>query len=188
MAAMWLQGASDFSLGNDKLLMIFIGLVAAAMVAQAIVLIVVSVKSMTILRGLTETVDELKMKSMPLLRSATELSDIAQSLVRETAPKVKTIGDNLLEASDAVRGSARQLESTLNDVNRRTQRQVARVDGMVTSVLGVTAELAETIDNGIRGPAQKLAAVITQARLTFESLFERARWMAAGIAGGKRRD
>jgi len=187
MAAMWLQGA-DEGLSNAKLQVIFIGLIAVAMAIQAIVTIVLAVRSTALMKGLLESVDELKDKALPLLRSATELSIAAHSMVLETAPKVRVITDNLVDASNAVRESAEHIDRTVSDVNRRTQRQIARVDGMVSTVLSVTAELAETIDHGIRVPAQKIAGMASQAKLTLESLLERAKWMAAGIAAGKRRE
>jgi hypothetical protein len=63
-----------------------------------------------------------------------------------------------------------QFDSTIADVNMRTQRQVARVDGMVTAALTTTAEVAEAIGNGIRVPAQKIAVMVSQAKALVEGL------------------
>jgi hypothetical protein len=144
MLAMWFQGTDAVSEINSNLLTIFIGLVALAMLVQAIALAV--------------------------LDSATEISRSAQSLVTETAPKVRAIADNLLETSDIVRGTAQHFEETLTDANLRTQRQVARVDGMVTAALTATVEVVEAIGNGIRGPAQKIAFIAGQAKRFAEGL------------------
>ncbi|MEO6982315.1 MAG: hypothetical protein ABI072_04285, partial [Edaphobacter sp.] len=43
LSGMWMQDVDSISSGNSKLLMIFIGLVAVAMVAQAITVIVMAV-------------------------------------------------------------------------------------------------------------------------------------------------
>ena len=152
MLAMWFQGTDAVSEINSNLLTIFIGLVALAMLVQAIALAVLAARSVKAIKGLTDTVDELKQKALPLIDSATEIGRSAQSLVTETAPKVRAIADNLLETSDIVRGTAQHFEETLADANLRTQRQVARVDGMVTAALTATVEMVETIGNGIRGP------------------------------------
>jgi methyl-accepting chemotaxis protein len=170
MLAMWFQGTDAVSEINTNLLTIFIGLVALAMLVQAIALAVLAAKSVKAIKGLAETVDELKQKALPLIDSATEISRSAQSLVTETAPKVRAIADNLLETSDLVRGTAQHFEETLADANLRTQRQVARVDGMVTAALTATVEVVETIGNGIRGPAQKIASLAGQAKRFAEGL------------------
>ena len=170
MLAMWFQGTDAVSDINTNLLTVFVGLVALAMLVQAIALAVLAAKSVKTIKGLAETVDELKQKALPLIDSATEISRSAQSLVTETAPKVRAIADNLLETSDLVRGTAQHFEETLTDANLRTQRQVARVDEMVSVALTATVEVVEAIGNGIRGPAQKIAALAGQARRFAEGL------------------
>ncbi len=170
MLAMWFQGTDALSEINSNLLTIFIGLVALAMVVQAIAVAVLAARSVKAIKGLTETVDELKQKALPLIDSATEISRAAQSLVTETAPKVRAIADNLLETSDLVRGTAQHFEETLADANLRTQRQVARVDELVSVALTATVEIVETIGNGIRVPAQKIASLVGQARRFAEGL------------------
>jgi methyl-accepting chemotaxis protein len=178
MLAMWFQGTDAISELNTNLLTVFIGLVALAMLVQAIALVGLAARSAKAIKGLVETVDELKQKALPLIDSVTEISRSAQSLVTETAPKVSAIADNLLETSDLVRGTAQHFEETLADANLRTQRQVARVDGMVTAALTATIEVVETIGSGIRVPAQKIASLAGQAKLLAEGLLARIRSLA----------
>ena len=170
MLAMWFQGTDAVSEINTNLLTIFIGLVALAMLVQAIALAVLAARSVKAIKGLTDTVDELKQKALPLIDSATQISQTAEYLLSENAPKVRAIADNLLETSDLVRGTAQHFEETLTDANLRTQRQVARVDGMVTAALTATVEVVETIGNGIRRPAQKIASLAGQAKRFAEGL------------------
>jgi methyl-accepting chemotaxis protein len=179
MLAMWFQGTDAVSEINSNLLTILIGLVALAMLVQAIALAVLAAKSVKAIKGLAESVDELKQKALPLIDSATEISRSAQSLMTETAPKVRAIADNLLETSDLVRGTAQHFEATLADANLRTQRQVARVDGMVTAALTATVEVVETIGNGIRVPAQKIASLAGNAKVLAEGLLAKIRSFAS---------
>ena len=88
---------------------------------------------------------------------------------------MRTIADNLVETSDLVRGTAQHFEQTLADANMRTQRQVARVDEMVSATLTATVEIVETIGNGIRGPAQKIASLVGQAKQFAEGLLAKIR-------------
>jgi len=175
MLAMWFQDGDALSAIDTKLLTVFVGLVALAMLVQAIALIVLAAKSGKAIKSLAASVDELKQKALPLIESATEISRSTQSLVNETVPKVRAITDNLVETSDLVRGTAQHFEETLADANRRTQRQVARVDEMVSATLTATVEIVETIGNGIRGPAQKIAEMVGQAKLFAEGLLAKIR-------------
>jgi hypothetical protein len=75
-----------------------------------------------------------------------------------------------------------QLDTTITDVNMRTQRQVARVDGMVTSALTATVDAVETISRGIKVPTQKVVAFAGQARLFAEGLLSRMRSNGARAA------
>lgn len=174
--AMWFQAEEALSDPNIRLLaVICLGVVALAMVALAIALVVLAAKSAKAIQGLAETVGELKQKAIPLMESATEISHSVEELLRENSPKLKVITDNLVETSDLVRGTAQHFERTLADANLRTQRQVARVDGMVSSALTTTVEIVEAIGNGIRVPAQKVAALAGQAKLFAEGLLARIR-------------
>jgi uncharacterized protein YoxC len=178
--AMWLQ---EPDLGStNHLIMIFIGLVAVAMTVMAIALIVVAVTAAKAIKGMMTRADELTEKVLPLLDSAAEISKTGQELLRDTAPKVKHITDTLVEASDALsetskaaRSAVQQFDTTIADVNMRTQRQVARVDGMVTSALTATVEAVETVSRGLRVPTQKIMAAAGQAKLFAEGLFAKIR-------------
>ena len=182
MAAIWLQGLDSFSDDGSKLMTIFIGLVALAMVAQAIALIAFAAKSAKAIKGLVDTVEDLKQRVMPLIDSATEVSRATETLLRENAPKVKTVVDNLVETSATVRSTADRLGKTIADANQRTQRQVAKVDGMVSVALATTVEIVETIADGIRGPVQVIAAVAGQAKKIAEGLL--AKFRSAGSRFG----
>jgi hypothetical protein len=179
MLAMWFQ-QSSISGGNlNVLLVVFIGLVAVSMIVQAIVLIAVAVTAGKTIRQLNETAEEFRAKLLPLIDSGVKLSRSAEDLLSYTSPKVKIIADNMLETSEVVRSSARGFDKTMTDVNLRTQRQVARVDSMVTAALTTTAEIAETIQEGIRVPVQKIALIVTQVRLTVEGIVARVKSKAA---------
>jgi hypothetical protein len=182
--AMWFQ-QSDLA-STNHLIMIFIGLVAVAMAVMAIAVVVIAIAASKAMKGLNATVVELKGKMLPLIDSATEISKTARGVLDEAAPKIKVIGDNLVKTSDVARGAVEKMDVTLTDANLRTQRQVARVDGMVSAALTTTAEVAETIANGIKGPAQKIAAILTQAKCAAEGLMEKVKSMAAKSPFGSR--
>lgn len=188
--AMWLQ-EPDLARTNF-LIMIFIGLVAVAMAVMAIALIVVAVTAKKAINGLTETADELKGKVLPLIDVATEMSKTGQAILNDTAPKVKHITDTLVDASEtlaetskAARSAVQQFDTTIADINVRTQRQVARVDGMVTSALTATIDAVETVSRGLRGPAEKVAAAAGRAKLFAEGLLAKVRSAVSARTEGR---
>ena len=191
MLSMWFQGTDAVSVVNLKLLTIFLGLVALAMVVQAIALIVLATMSSKASKSLTESIQELKLKTLPLIESAAAISRTTEALLRENAPKVRVIADNLVQTSEALveasyiaRSAVQQFDATIADAHLRTQRQVARVDGMMTATLNTTVEIVETISHGIRIPAQKIAAIAGQAKVLAEGIFAKLRSMVAGSPFG----
>jgi len=191
--AIWVQ-APDLA-STNRLIMIFIGLVALFMAAMAIALIAIAVVASKAVKGLNATVDELKGKVLPLIDVATDISKTSKSVLEDAAPKVKVITDNLVTASETLAETSKsakaavlQFDTTITDVNLRAQKQVARVDGMLTSALTATSELAEAIGNGIRVPAQKIAAMASQAKLMAEGIFARIRAAAAARAESSSED
>jgi methyl-accepting chemotaxis protein len=168
MSGMWLQDADSLSSGNSKLLMVFVGMVAIALSVQAIALIVMAIGAAKARKRGLEIVEELRAKAMPFI-------DDAHGFVRENAPKVKVITDNFVETSHVVRAKAQEFDVTASDVNRRTQAQVARVDGIVTSVLTTTTEIADTIQRGIKVPLREVSGLINGFKAGMDVLVGRAK-------------
>src|ERR1035437_327146 len=191
--AMWLQ---DEAVSNNRhLVLILAGVIAIAVVGMAIVLLAIAVKALKAIKEFGESTQEFKAKLLPLLDEMTAFSKSGREMLQDSAPKVKMITDNLLKVSDSLaetsqiaRSAAAQIDTTITDVNLRTQRQVARVDSMITAALTTTTEVAEAIANGIRVPVQKAVAMAGQAKLLVEGLLSRFRSRSAAAAADTSRD
>ena len=190
--AMWLQDADPG--GTRHLIVLAIFLMAAAVAVIAVIGIIVGFKAMKAIKEVGETAQEVKVKLMPLLDEVMAISKTSRELLQDAAPKVKIISENLvktsetlMETSKVARGAVEKIDVTVTDANLRAQRQVARVDGMVTAALTTTAEVTETIANGIKGPAQKIAVMLTQAKYVAEGLFSKLKGMAEATSFGRRK-
>jgi hypothetical protein len=173
MAGMWLQDPDSLSSGNSRLLMIFVAMVAIAMVAQAIALIIMAVgAAKTRKRGL-EIVEELRTKMLPIITDS-------HDFIRETTPKLKIITENFVETSHTVRSKAQEFDVTASDLNMRTRAQVARVDGMVSSMLNTTSEVAETVQRGIKIPLREVSGLINGLKAGLDVLVGRAKGFGNG--------
>ena len=148
MSGMWLQDGDSFSLGNPQLLTIFVGMVAVAMLTQAIVFVVLAVGAAKARKRLMAIAEEVRLKALPVI-------DSTQDMLHEFRPKVTIITDNLVETSHVVRAKAEEFDGTFTDVNQKTRAQAARVDEMVSSVLDTTAGIASTIQKGVQIPVRE---------------------------------
>jgi methyl-accepting chemotaxis protein len=168
MSAMWMQDSGSLSSGNSRLLVIFVGLVAAALIAQAIALGVVAAGTLKAGKRALDIVDEMRTKVIPMVESTHEM-------LQDARPKVKVITDNLLETSHVVRSKAQEFDVTAGDVNARTRAQVARVDGMVTSVLNTTSEITDSLQKAVKVPVREFNGLVNGLKAGIDVLVGRAR-------------
>jgi len=176
LMAMWQGLGSDaISSGNTRWLMIFVGLVAASMVAQVIIFAFMAYGAKKAQDRVLLIAEEIHKRAMPVIAMAEDLS-------KETVPKVKVITENFLQTSYVVRAKAQEFDSTLTDANQRAKAQVARVDKMVSTGLTATGALAEMIHQGIRKPVIEITGLVNGIKAGIEVLTSRAK----GFAGRSR--
>jgi hypothetical protein len=182
MSGMWLQDAGGISSGNSRLLMWFVGMVAVAMVVQAIAVIVMAIGTAKASKRALEIADDLRTKIGPVLEAT-------QSVFHDAAPKVKIITENLVETSHMVRNKAAEFDATANELNMKTRAQAARVDGMVTSVLNTTADISETLQRVVKVPVRELTGLVNGFKAGVDVLVGRAKGFGGGkVNGAKGRD
>jgi hypothetical protein len=173
MSAMWLQDPDSLSSGNSRLLMIFVGMVAVALIVQAIALIAMAVGAAKARKRGLEIVEEVRLKLMPIM-------DNTHNFIQDNAPKVKIITENFVETSHVIRSKAQEFDVTATDLNAKTRAQAARVDGIVTSALNTTTDVAETIQRGIKVPLREVSGLINGVKAGLEVLVGRAKGFGSG--------
>jgi hypothetical protein len=173
MVGIWLQEADSLSSGNSRLLMVFVGIVAIAMSAQAVALIVMAVGAAKARKRALEIAEEIRLKVMPVINDA-------QEMIHDTKPKLKVITDNLVETSHVVRAKAQEFDVTLADANARTRKQVERVDGMVSTTLTAVGEIAASVQHSIRVPIREVAGVVAGVKAGIDVLVGRVKSFGIG--------
>jgi hypothetical protein len=179
MSGMWLEDPGSLSSGNSRWLMIFVGMVAIAMVAQAIALVAIAVGAAKARKRALQIAEEVHAKVMPIL-------DTTHGVIQDSAPKVKIITENLVETSHVVRSKAAEFDATASELNMRTRAQAARVDGMVTSVLNTTADISETLQRAVKVPVREFAGLVNGFKAGLDVLVGRAKEFGRGKANGAR--
>jgi hypothetical protein len=179
MSGMWLQDPDSLSSGNTKLLMIFVGMVAIAMTAQAIALIVMAIGAAKARKRGLEIAEEVRDKVMPVITETHEM-------IRDAGPKVKIITENLVETSHVVRSKAAEFDATASDLNMKTRAQAARVDGMVTAVLNTTAEISDSLQRAVKVPIREFSGLVNGFKAGIDVLVGRAKEFGRGKPNGAR--
>lgn len=173
LSGMWLQDADSISSGNSKLLMIFVGMVAAALIVQAIALVVMAVGAAKARKRFMTIAEEVRAKAMPAFEST-------QDFIANTAPKMMTLAENLVETSNVVRSKAQEFDVTLSDVNNKARVQAARADDIVTTVLTGTAEVVNAVQHGISIPVREFNGLMNGLKAGLDVLVGRTKGFGSG--------
>ncbi|MBS1798562.1 MAG: hypothetical protein JSS95_01920 [Acidobacteria bacterium] len=163
---MLLQDADSISSGNSRLLMFFVGMVAVAMLVQAIFVIVGVIIAARTAKRLTAIAEQVREKALPVI-------DSTHGIVHDLQPKIRTIADNFVETSHVVRSKAQDFDATITDVNQRARAQTERVDDMVSSVLDTTAGIASTIQKGVQVPVREFHGIMSGLKAGLDVLVGR---------------
>jgi methyl-accepting chemotaxis protein len=156
------------------LIRIFVAFIAAALMIQALGVLLVAIyaaKFLAVLHSISRNVEE---KALPLIVRTGDL-------VRDLTPKINSISTNVEQTTYTVRAkvdelaeTVSQLNKTVMDANSRTRVHVAHVDDMVSEALDTTEDVSRTVQQGIRVPIREIAAIIAGVKVAVETLIDRS--------------
>jgi methyl-accepting chemotaxis protein len=159
---------------NVHLMTIFLGIVAAAVVIGFLAMCVAGIKLINLMVKAEQLAERLEGKISPMV-------DKTHALVEELGPKIRTIATNTEQISYTVRSkvdefsvTADELNRTVKDANKRTQAQVARVDGIVNEALHSVHHVSRTVQESVRKPVQQIAGIIAGVKKGVETWVERS--------------
>jgi len=154
--------------------MIFLCLIALALMAQAVGVIVISMFGAKLLHRVNVIANIVETKTGPIL-------DRTNVILQDLAPKVKSVGENADHITSTVRvkvdelgATMTELNATMRDINGRTRVQVKRADNIVSDALHATEEISHTVQHGIKVPLKQVAGVIAGVRAAVETLAARS--------------
>ncbi len=172
-AVVFLQD-SELTRHDIHLAMIFLAIIALALVVQAIGVLISSAFGAKLLHRVNSIADIVETKTGPIL-------DQTNLILKDLAPKVKSVSDDAGHISSTVRVKVEELGTTvseLNDtvreINGRTRAQVVRADNIVSDALQATEEISQTVQQGIKGPVKQIAGVIAGVKAAIETLVARS--------------
>jgi ABC-type transporter Mla subunit MlaD len=167
---MYVQATDGLSGRDVHLLMIFVGVIAAALVVQAVGLVSAALVASTLLKKVQGMADASEQKISPILAKTNALLEDLSPKVRSISTNVEQISYTMREKCDEIGETLTQLNRTVGDANVKTRLQIAKVDGLVTDALDTTAEVSKAVQEGIRMPVRQIAGIIAGFRAGLETL------------------
>jgi len=149
-----------------SLLTALVGVIALAMLAQAVAVIIMATKFRKLSTRLESLADQISQDVQPVLYSAREI-------ITESKEKFSAISSNLLDITSRVKGQVTRLDGLVTDASERAQVQIVRIDELVTETIGRVEETTETVRSSILKPVREISAVLTGLRTTLDVLFHR---------------
>jgi methyl-accepting chemotaxis protein len=159
---------------DHHLLMIFIGMVAMALLIQALCVMGVTVGLFFTLKQGKELVHETHAAVNELLkktdRAVSSISPKLESIAGNSEAISLTVREKVEELGETVSSLAR----TVEDVNLRARQQIAHADRIVGSTLTTTEEVRDTLVEGVRVPVRQIAGMLAGLKAGLATLMERS--------------
>ena len=178
LSGIWLQERVVTSTDSTTWLMVFVGLVALALIVQAIALVVMAVGAAKARKRGLAILSEIRDKSMPAI-------DAAQTFIATTAPKILILAENLSDTSTIVRKKAAEFDITLSDLNSKARAQTQKADDIATTVLSGASDIVNAVQYGIRVPAREFNGIMNALKAGIEVLVGKPRSYTAAYNGSR---
>ncbi len=174
LALAFLQEDAGALQHDVHLMMIFMGIIAVAVILGFLGVGVAGLMGLKLFTKLEEMAERAEGKVSPVLEKT-------HALVEELTPKMRTITTNVEQISYTVRtkideysATADEINRTVKDANARTKEKVARVDGMVNEALNTAHHVSRTVQDSVRKPVQQVAGIIAAIKRGAETLVDRS--------------
>jgi phage-related protein len=150
-------------LDNDTLLLAFVGVTAAAIVLQTIILLAVFLAVRKAARSIKEEVEDLRSSLMPIIHNT-------RDLFARLSPKVESTVDDLAEIAHGLRVQTAEVQSSALEIMEKMRRQTNRLDHMFTTVLDAVDRAGGFVAETVSRPVRQISALLSSIKAMIESL------------------
>lgn len=155
---------------------LFTAVTAAGVLMQALVLLGMLFAIKAALGRLDEVTKEAREHALPALATA-------RHLLEEVSPKLKVAVQNVLEVSNTLKQESTHVSGAVDQLLKKAEVQVDRVDEMVTGTLDSIAYATATVQKAVATPMRQVGAVLSGLRAGLDVLRSRDRNSHAGADG-----
>lgn len=154
---------------TDVLLVIFIGVAAASLLGQLLVLIGVSRRIGSLSRSMAPLLPPLEQGAKALPQIVTEV----RTLVNETRPHLQTATANIAEISTLARDQVRRADQLGTELAERLELQMVRVDDMLATALASVEQVTTVVRESVLQPVRDVNALVQGVRTGIDFFFRR---------------
>ncbi len=159
----------------DDKLTIFIGVTAAAVVLQMLILAGMFFVMRRMAARVQSVTEELQSRVTPLLEDAKKLTTDVQSLLETSRPKVDVILENASVISTTAREQTQKVDAALTSFMDRAKLQAIRADEMLTRTLDRVQDTSAKVQQTVTSPFKHLNGVLQGLGAGLETLFQKSR-------------
>jgi len=151
------------SINVENTILAFVAVAALALVVQTIGMIAVLLVARKAAKNVRDEMEQYRSSLMPLILRAREV-------VEKVAPKVETAADELAVITTRLREQTADVQEAANDIIARTQRQVGRVDHMLSSIFDRVERAGTFVSDAVAKPMRQLSGVIASIKAVVDTL------------------
>ena len=166
-------------LDNDTLMLVFIGVVAGAILLQTIILLATFLAVRKAARSIKEEVEDLRSSMMPIIYNT-------RDLYTRLAPKVEATVDDLAAIAHGLRVQTNEVQSSALEMVDKLRRQTTRLDHMFTAVLDGVDRAGGFVAEVVSRPVRQISGILASIKAMIETLRVPAPEQRPGHAASER--
>jgi hypothetical protein len=142
---------------TQTLLVIFIAIAAASILAQAGFTVAMFVGARKAQKKIMGLADDVRLHALPAIIAS-------RDVIQDITPKLRIITENLAATSVTLRARSEQVGGLVGDVTNRAQAQATRVDGMVKGTLDQLTFAVHALEHGVAVPLRQANGILNGLR------------------------
>jgi hypothetical protein len=142
---------------------IFTAVTSLGVLLQAAVLLAMYLAVRRLANRLHAITDEIQPHILPTVATT-------RNLIEDVSPKLKIASTNLVAASQSLRQQADHVNTTIDDLLKKTAVQADRVDEIVTAGLDSATHATQAVQHAVSVPIRQASALFAGLKAGFEVL------------------
>lgn len=148
---------------SQTFLLIFAGVVALALLLQAIVLMAIFFGTRKAMKAAQKEIEDLRAQTLPFVKEG-------RDFFLRVAPKVEETSVDLAAVVHTLRAECTQLQSVANKFVDRASQQANRLDSMTTAVLDAADRAGEVISQMVHKPMRQVSGILASVKAVIDTL------------------
>lgn len=143
--------------------LLFAGVAAAALLLQAIVLLLIFVGVRKAVSGLREDFEDLRTSVTPFVKEAREV-------FTRVAPKIEAATADVATLTQTLRVQSDELKVASAKIIEKARNQAERIDSMTTNVLDAADRAGAFVNHAVTKPMRQLNGIVASIKAVVDTL------------------